>query len=332
MYIFFIDLLIAVVLDWIIGDPRWFPHPVIYIGKLIKFLENTFRKLAKNDNELKIYGGFIVLIVSSISFFIVYIILKLLRNYAILYHVVNVIFLWTTIACKCLKDEALKVYYELKKGDIKEARVKLSYIVGRETQFLSEKEIIRADVETVAENTSDGVIAPLFFAMLGGAPLAMMYKAINTMDSMLGYLTKEYKYIGFFPAKVDDVFNFIPARITGFLICLVSPFVGGNIKYSFKIMRRDRKNHKSPNCAYPEAATAGALKIQLGGTNVYFGEIISKPTIGDDINELSSEDIFKTIKLMYYSEILIIIFYVLICFIVISLAAIYILKNLNLIY
>ena len=209
--------------------------------------------------------------------------------------------IWTTIAARGLHKEGKKVYDSLVKNDIDDARVKLSYIVGRDTKSLSEYEIVRADVETIAENTADGVIAPILYAILGGAPLAMMYKGINTMDSMLGYMNEKYKYIGFFPAKTDDVFNFMPARITGFLICISAPLVRGNISESIKVMIRDRKNHKSPNCAYPEGAAAGAMRVQLGGTNVYFGEKMYKPTIGNKIKDLGKEHIMDTIKLMYGS-------------------------------
>jgi len=221
-----------------------------------------------------------------------------------LFHIINITIIWTTLAAKSLDKAALEVYKPLIKGNIEEARVKLSYIVGRDTKGLNEKEIVRATVETISENTSDGVIAPMIYALIGGAPLAMMYKGINTMDSMLGYLNVKYKFIGYFPAKVDDFFNFIPARVTGLLMCLVSPFVGGNIIKTFSVMIRDRKNHKSPNCAYPEAATAAALKVQLGGSNSYFGEIMYKPTIGDNIRELEINDIYKTKIIMYLSEFL----------------------------
>ncbi|MFD3158441.1 adenosylcobinamide-phosphate synthase CbiB [Haloimpatiens sp. FM7330] len=310
VYFNVIDICIAVIIDWIVGDPYWFPHPIIYIGKFIKFLEKKFRSVSKEEKNLKVYGGFIVIIVAFTSFIVPYLTLKISNVIPIVYHVVNVIIIWTTIACKCLKQEAKKVYTSLENNDIEDARIKLSYIVGRETKSLSKDEIIRADVETVAENASDGVIAPLFYAMLGGAPLAMMYKGINTMDSMLGYLTKEYKNIGFFPAKVDDLANLIPARITGILMCIMAPVVKGNIIQSLKILKRDRKNHKSPNCAYPEAATAGAMRVQLGGTNTYFGEVIYKPTIGDKIKKLTKEHIVESIKLMYASEILMILIYV----------------------
>jgi adenosylcobinamide-phosphate synthase len=300
-----LDITLAVLLDWIVGDPRWFPHPVIYIGKLIKLLENLSRKHCKTDGALKVAGGLIVITICALSFLIPFGLLKLTEGFNILNHIVNVLIIWTTLAARSLHVEGKKVYYSLEKEDLSDARIKLSYIVGRDTNNLSEKEIIRADVETIAENTSDGIIAPLLFAAIGGAPLAMLYKGVNTMDSMLGYMNEKYRYIGFFPAKVDDVFNFIPARVTGIIMCLSSLSVGGNIIGSFKIMFRDRKNHKSPNCGYPEAAAAGAMRIQLGGTNMYFGEAVEKPTIGDKIKEINLNHINDCIKLMYATEIVV---------------------------
>lgn len=311
-----ISILLAVIIDWIIGDPIWFPHPIIYIGKLIAFLDKKGRKLCKTDKGIKAFGGFIVITVAAITFIIPFAILMLVKQITWLYIVLNVLIIWTTLAAKCLSEEAKKVYYALRNKDLDDARIKLSYIVGRDTKELTDKEIIRADVETVAENTADGIIAPLFYAIIGGAPLAMMYKGINTMDSMLGYMNEKYRHIGFFPAKVDDVFNFIPARVTGFLICMVSFVVKGNIFTSFKIMIRDRKNHKSPNCAYPEAAAAGAMGVQLGGTNVYFGEVVYKPTIGDKVKELSFEHINDSIKLMYAAEALMMVLYLIVFWVI----------------
>ena len=305
-----IDLILAVVLDLIIGDPYWFPHPVIYIGKLISALDKLGRKLCKTNKQIKVFGGIIVVVVAFCSFLVPFIILKISSEVFLLYHILNIIFLWTTIATRGLHKEGIKVYDSLAKNDIDDARVKLSYIVGRDTKTLSEYEIVRADVETIAENTADGVIAPILYAIMGGAPLAMMYKGINTMDSMLGYINEKYKYIGFFPAKTDDVFNFIPARITGMLICLAAPLVQGNITQSLKVMIRDRKNHKSPNCAYPEGAAAGAMRVQLGGTNIYFGEIMYKPTIGNKIKDLGKEHIIDTIRLMYGAMFYLLILYV----------------------
>lgn len=305
-----ISILLAVIIDWIIGDPNWFPHPIIYIGKFIAFLDKKGRKLCKTNKGIKAFGGFIVIVVAGVSFIVPFTILTLVKHITWLYIILNVLIIWTTIAAKCLSKEAKKVYYALRDKDLEDARLKLSYIVGRDTKELNDKEIIRADVETVAENTADGIIAPLLYAIVGGAPLAMMYKGINTMDSMLGYMNEKYRHIGFFPAKVDDVFNFIPARITGLLICMVSFIVKGNMLTSFKVMIRDRKNHKSPNCAYPEGAAAGAMGVQLGGTNVYFGETVYKPTIGDKIKDLSFEHINDSIKLMYAAEALMMVLYV----------------------
>lgn len=307
-----INIIVAVLLDFAIGDPYWFPHPVIYIGKLISYLEEKGRKYFKSNKGLKFLGGLIVLTISITSFGIPFLILWMVKDKFWIYHILNIILLWTTLAAKSLKIEGKRVYYALKNKDIQEAREKLSYIVGRDTKNLTAEEIIRADIETIMENTADGIIAPLFYAMIGGVPLAMMYKGINTMDSMLGYMNDKYIHLGFFPAKVDDVFNFIPARISGALICLSAPIVKGNIIRSFKVMLRDRKNHKSPNCAYPEGAGAGVMGIQLGGTNVYFGKAVYKPTIGDKIKDLHYEFINDSVKLMYTSEMLMVIIYVLI--------------------
>lgn len=296
------DIFIAVIIDLIIGDPYWFPHPIIYMGKLISFLEKIGRAITKSNRGLKIFGGFIVIIVALVCFLVPFIILKLSNFNYYLFHFLNIIIIWTTLASRCLHTETIKIYYALGKNDIEDARVKLSYLVGRETSELNEKEIIRATVETISENTSDGVIAPMFYAILGGAPLAMLYKGINTMDSMVGYMNEKYRFIGYFPAKIDDLFNLIPARITGVFIAISAPIVGGNIFEALKIMFRDRKNHKSPNCAYPEGAAAGALKVQLGGTNTYFGEVVFKPTIGDKKRSLEKKDIIKVIWLMYCAE------------------------------
>ena len=305
-----VDILIAVILDLILGDPYGFPHPVIYIGKLISFLDEKGREKCNSSKQLKFLGLMIVIIVSIASFGIPYLLLWLMKPYFWGYHLLQVAILWTTLAATSLRKESLKVYDALLKEDIKESRKMLSYIVGRDTSNLNKNEIIRADVETIAENTADGIIAPLFYAMIGGAPLAMLYKGMNTMDSMLGYITPQYKDIGFFPAHVDDIVNYIPARISGILFILVSPIVKGNIITTACIVIRDRRNHKSPNCAYPESAVAGALGIQLGGDNNYFGEIIKKPTMGDYINPLNENHIQQTVTLMYAAEILFVIIYI----------------------
>lgn len=299
---------LAVILDFILGDPNWLPHPIIYIGKLIGFLEKWLRDKLPNNKKLKWASLIMVFIVCITTYIIPYLLLRLTVINTTIFVIVNTLIIWTTLAAKSLHLAGIEVYNALAKDDIEDGRIKLSYIVGRDTTALSREEIIRGDVETIAENTSDGIIAPIIYAIIGGAPLAMMYKGINTMDSMVGYLNEKYKNIGFFPANIDDIFNFIPARLTGILMCLTAWIVNGNITKALKIMIRDRKNHKSPNCAYPEGATAGALNIQLGGTNTYFGEVIEKPTIGDAIEPLNYNHIKESIVLMYSSEILLVVF------------------------
>ena len=324
-----LSLYIGYITDLIIGDPYSFPHPVKYIGKLIKSVENFIRKIAKSDKGLKIGGFFLWFVTVGITFIITYEIIRLARFNMVVYVIINSIVIYTTLATKCLKDEAKKIYDVLKTGDIKKSRIQLSYIVGRDTENLSEKEIIRATVETVAENTVDGLIAPLFYAFVGAcinvggislaAPLAMTYKAINTLDSSVGYKNEKYLHIGFASAKIDDIANYIPARLGVVLLSLGSLFVGFNFKNALKIGIRDRKNHKSPNCAFPEGAVSGALGIQLGGTNVYFGKEVYKPTIGDKTREIEIEDIVRTNKIMYSSSIISMIIFTVIYYLVVTL-------------
>ena len=293
-----IDLTIGFLLDLIIGDPQNPIHPVRIIGNLCRVLENFFRSIMKK--YLKLAGLITWIIVVLAVYFINYIIIKFILNINIVAGVVfSGILVYFCISAKGLKVEGLKVYNYLIKNDIEGARKQLSYIVGRDTKSLDKKGITRAVVETIAENMSDGVIAPLFYAGIGGAPLAMAYKAVNTMDSMFGYKNDKYMEFGFFPAKLDDVFNYIPARITGLLTVLTAFILKLNWKNSFKIYNRDKYNHTSPNSAHPEAAVAGALGIKLGGANYYFGKLVEKPTIGDKLKEIELSDIDSTNKILY---------------------------------
>ena len=221
-------------LDLIIGDPYSFPHPVRYIGKLISMVEKQIRKITSSDKGLKIAGFFLWFIVVGLTFCVTSLILQLFKFNKIIYFVVNTILIYTTLATKCLKDESVKIYKVLKTGDLEKSRIQLSYIVGRDTTNLNEKEIVRATVETVAENTVDGIIAPLFYGFIGGAPLAMAYKAINTLDSTVGYKNDKYYYLGFASAKIDDIANYIPARLGVVLLSLGSLFVGFNFKNAYK--------------------------------------------------------------------------------------------------
>lgn len=307
------------VLDLIIGDPYSFPHPVRYIGKLISIVEKQIRKITSSDKGLKIAGFFLWFIVVVTTFAITTLILQLFKFNKVIYFIVNTILIYTTLATKCLKDESVKIYKVLKTGDLDKSRIQLSYIVGRDTTNLNEKEIVRATVETVAENTVDGIIAPLFYGFIGGAPLAMAYKAVNTLDSTVGYKNDKYYYLGFASAKIDDIANYIPARLGVILLSLGSLFAGFNFKDALKIGIRDRKNHKSPNCAFSEGAVAGALGIQLGGTNVYFGKEVYKPTIGDKTREIEIEDIVRTNKIMYSSSIISIIIFTVAYYLVVAL-------------
>jgi len=298
---------IAFCIDLLIGDPRFLPHPIVAIGDLISITEKYARKLFRN---LKIAGLFFTVFVLAVVLFVTYILLFIAKAINI-YPFVAVYLLFSCFASTCLAREAKKIYIALKQNDIELARRQLSYLVGRETSNLDEQQIIKATVETVAENTSDGIIAPLFYAFIGGVPLAIAYKAINTMDSMVGYKNEKYMDFGYISAKLDDVANYIPARICGFIM----PLCGGkNVIQSYKIMLRDRKNHSSPNSAYPESAVAGSLGIQLGGSSVYFGKVIEKPTIGDDFKKPEIDDIKKTIKIMYATSILCVIIFSVILF------------------
>ena len=306
-------------LDLIIGDPYSFPHPVRYIGKLISIVEKQIRKITSSDKGLKIAGFFLWFIVVGATFGITTLVLQLFKFNKLAYFIVNTILIYTTLATKCLKDESVKIYKVLKTGDLEKSRIQLSYIVGRDTKNLNEKEIVRATVETVAENTVDGIIAPLFYGFIGGAPLAMAYKAVNTLDSTVGYKNDKYYYLGFASAKIDDIANYIPARLGVILLPLGSLFTGFNFQDALKIGIRDRKNHKSPNCAFSEGAVAGALGIQLGGTNVYFGKEVYKPTIGDKTREIEIEDIVRTNKIMYSSSIISIIIFTVAYYLVIAL-------------
>jgi len=298
-------IFIGYFLDIAFGDPYWIPHPIIFIGKGISKLEAYLRSFFDKDRKAKLGGVILAVVIIIGTYLIASSMLHIIKIYSpLLSKLVEVFMIFQILAAKSLAKESRKVYYPLKEGNIQEARRFLSYIVGRDTTNLEEEGITRAAVETVAENISDGIIAPLFYIFIGGAPLGMAYKAVNTLDSMVGYKNEKYKDFGWASAKIDDAANFIPARLTGILIVIASLLLRYDFKSSFKILLRDRKNHSSPNCGYPEAATAGALNVQLGGTNIYFGKPVYKPTIGDKIRALDFDDINRTIRIMYVTSFL----------------------------
>ena len=289
------------ILDLILGDPHNWPHPVRWIGMLISKGEELIRKWLPKTKEGERVGGILLVIgVVGITVFISTLLIKVggwINPW--LGTLVEIILAYQILATKSLKDESMKVYKALEAGDLEGARYAVSMIVGRDTASLDEEGIAKATIETVAENTSDGIIGPLFYLVIGGVPLAFMYKAINTLDSMIGYKNEKYEYFGTFGAKLDDVVNYIPARISGYLMIFASGLCGMNLKGAYTIYKRDRYNHKSPNSAHTEAACAGALNIQLAGDAYYFGIKCEKPTIGDNIRPVETEDIKRTNKLMY---------------------------------
>ena len=294
-------LAIGFVLDMIFGDPHWAPHPVRAIGKLIGALEGPLRRAFPKTERGELAAGVaLVVLVVAIPTLLTVLLLRLCGLVSPwLALAAESVLCYQLLAAKALRDESMKVYAALKGGSLEDGRRAVSMIVGRDTQALDETGVVKAAVETVAENTSDGVIAPLLFLALGGAPLGMAYKAVNTMDSMVGYKNEQYLFFGRAAAKLDDVVNFIPARLAGALMCLAAPLAGGDGREAWRIFRRDRKNHKSPNSAHTEAACAGALHIQLGGPSYYFGQLVPKPTMGDALRPVELEDIPRANRLMY---------------------------------
>ena len=309
-----IAIVAGFILDLIFGDPHSLPHPICLIGNFISFLERNLRKIfGFSNNGLLFGGGVLVLIVISTCFVLPYTLLYLagMVNPWLAFALETLMF-YQIFATKCLRDESMKVYYALQKGDLDEARLMLSWIVGRDTKNLSEAEVTKGAVETIAENTADGIIAPMFYMFLGGAPLAFLYKGINTMDSMVGYKNEKYLYFGRCAAKLDDVANFIPARITGLLMIGAAYFLNLDVQCAWKTFWRDRYNHLSPNSAMTESVAAGALNIQLGGGHFYFGKWVHKDTIGDDIRPVKAGDIVTTNNLLYMTAILSLILFTLI--------------------
>jgi adenosylcobinamide-phosphate synthase len=293
-------LITACILDLVLGDPRWLPHPVVLMGRLILILERFFRRIVHTPNGMRLAGLLITLIVVLLSYGLTLLLIRTAGGiHAALGWAVSAFLIYTTLAARSLHGEASKVKRNLEEGDIDAARRSLAGIVGRETQDLSDREIIRAAVETVSENTSDGVIAPLFYLIIGGPPAAMAYKATNTLDSMLGYKNERFRDMGWFPARLDDLANFIPARITGFLMVTASLLLNLSARDAFRIMRRDGAKHTSPNAGIPEAAAAGALGVQLGGMNFYMGAPSEKPLIGEAKRTLTTKSIENAVTLMY---------------------------------
>ncbi len=306
----FLPLLIGFCIDILVGDPHGIPHPVVGMGKLIGFLERKLRDyLPKTPAAEKTAGTILWLIVVIISAGIPWIILLFCGKFSIYLRLIaESIMYWQILAIRDLRDESMKVYHALNNKGLEAARQAVSMIVGRDTEKLDEMGIIRAAVETVAENTSDGIIAPMLFIVLGGAPAGFFYKAVNTMDSMLGYVDPPYTNFGRFSAKADDVCNYIPARLAALLMLAAGFFQKLDVKNGWKIFCRDRYKHTSPNSAQTEAVCAGLLDVQLAGDAWYHGVEHKKEFIGDPLREIEREDIPRVCRLEYLTAMLMLAF------------------------
>lgn len=291
-------------IDLMIGDPRWLYHPVRVIGNGITLVEKGLRRIfPKSKAGERTAGFFLVLIITGCSTVIPWLILHYAYRCQVgLGVVLETIMCYQLLATKALKDESMKVYRELKCDDLEKARYAVSMIVGRDTKELSAEGVTKAAVETIAENASDGVIAPLFYMVFGGAAAGFFYKSINTLDSMVGYKNEKYQWFGTCAAVFDDIVNYIPARLCGVLMILASALCGYNSRNAARIFKRDRYNHASPNSAQTEAVMAGALGIQLAGNACYFGKVLEKPVIGEALRPIEKEDIKKANKLLYVTS------------------------------
>ncbi len=324
------DVFIAFVLEVIVGYPKWIPHPVKFINWLTKVVEVGYRKFAdllynkkvkalgddyvhsgvKSNRNEKVSGIYFTIIMITLITIIVFVLVgaAFLIN-PIAYHVVSIYFIYSAFSIKSVAIEGIEVFDALKDRDVFKAGNILSAIVGRKIEHLDEQDIIRGTVETTAEKASENVVAPILYAVLGslfgvGAPLVYLYRTINTLKSVKGNKVKKYKGFGFAAVKMNDLANYIPARITGLLFVIASVFLRKDFKASFVIMKRDKRKHHSPNSGYPEAAIAGALGIKLGGSGLYFGDIVDKPVIGDNKRSAEIRDISDTINFMYAAGVL----------------------------
>lgn len=306
-FILTLPMLMGFIIDIILGDPYSLPHPVRFIGTLISKLENFVRSKFHDLHKGGIFLAVAVLILSTVIPLVILILCY--RINMILGVIIESIMCWQLIAARCLQRESMKVCRALEEDDTEKARKAVSMIVGRDTELLDEKGIIKAAVETVAENTSDGVTAPLMYIAVGGAALGFLYKAANTMDSMIGYKNEKYADIGRFAARFDDLLNYIPSRLTALAMILSAYLLGYDSKNAFYIWKRDRRKHASPNSAQTESVCAGALDIRLAGDAYYFGELHKKEFIGDDIRPPESEDIRRANRLMYCTSVIVLIIF-----------------------
>lgn len=298
--------LIGFGVDLVLGDPAWMPHPVVLMGRAITLLEKALRRIVPDTPRGLLAGGTVLavllplgtLVFSCLALFVCGLVHPALR------FALEVVWSWQVLAMRGLRDESRNVFRALTKKTLEQARRAVSRIVGRDTQELSAEGVIKAAIETVAENFSDGVAAPLFYLFIGGAPLALCYKSINTMDSMVGYKNEQYLNFGRAAAKLDDAANYLPSRIAALLWIAAAALTGNDAKGAWRIWRRDRHNHASPNSAQTESACAGALGVRLAGPATYFGEYYDKPTIGDAARAIEPKDILRANRMMRVASVL----------------------------
>ncbi len=296
---------LSFLLDLMLGDPPHWPHPIRWIGQLISRLQNWLRRHCHSEKALYGAGALLWVVTVGITYFVTWGLITLLTAIHPWLGLAATVWLtYTILAARCLRDAAMAVYRALQSGSIEESRSQLSYIVGRDTASLDSTQVGRAVVETVAENTVDGVIAPLFWLFIGGAPLAMAYKAVNTLDSMVGYRNEKYRAIGCVSARMDDLANLIPARLGWLLLSLAATLLGLRGSCALRLGWRDRYQHKSPNSGWSEATVAAALGVRLGGPSYYFGALVEKPWLGEEERPLAPADILTTVRLMYLSSML----------------------------
>lgn len=291
-----LQILLAVLLDLLMGDPRWLPHPVRLIGRLIAFLENPLRRITSSQ---RFNGGLLAVTVIAATGGVTFGVLRFAAWIdPLAADIVSALFIYTALSIRDLGKHGMDVYRALKSGNLAAARAKVAWLVGRDTDVLDETGVVRAAVESVAENTVDGVIAPLFFAALFGPVGAMMYKAVSTLDSMVGYKNEKYYHFGWAAARLDDVANFLPARLCAPLMAIGAWLTGNRPMQAWRICLRDRRHHASPNSGIPEAAMAGALGVQLGGPLFRQGIRIELPTLGDALNPLETRHILQANYIM----------------------------------
>lgn len=314
LILYVLPMICGFALDLIFGDPHQFPHIVVGMGKLIASLEKYLRSICPKTEEGERRAGVLLVILVLLICMVVSVGVLFLADLLSFWlgFIVKTFLCYQLLATKSLSDESMKVYHSLKNGDLTQARRDASMIVGRDTDALDETGVTKAAVETIAENTSDGVIAPLFYMMLGGPVLGCLYKAVNTMDSMVGYKNDAYLQFGRAAAKLDDVLNFIPARLAARLMIIATFLLGLDAKHAKIIYRRDKRNHASPNAGHTEAVCAGALNVRLAGDAYYFGKRYEKPYIGDDVRPIEPMDIPRANKLMFVTAVLMVLLAVLV--------------------